>query len=57
MSNKKDPAEERMDKLEEAFTYLWWDYHSKFHKGDDNNGGYRACVEWPCVYISNTLRH
>ena len=56
MSRKKESSEERLDKLMEAFDYLWWDYHSRFHKDDANTGGRHACVEWPCVYIADALR-
>lgn len=56
MSKNKEPVSERMDKYSEAFEYLWWDYHSRFHKDDGNTGGHKACVEWPCVYIANALR-
>ena len=53
---KKETTDERLDKMFEVFEYLWWDYHLRFHKGDDNNSGHHACVEWPCVYIEDALR-
>lgn len=49
-------SSERIDALLKAFDYLWWDYHTRFHKDDGNTGGYHACVEWPCVYISLSLK-
>lgn len=50
--------EEKVGVLFEALHLLIWDYHNRFHKDVANTGGYRACIEWPCLQFAlNIWKH